>query len=148
MKKALMVLGAVILASCTTIKQLKNQDIQNYNASTHLVEKNNLYYINSKIDNKNSLLLFDTGANLTVIFDSTAVDNFELKQFGNFGTVTGADDKTAALRTFTAGFDNEIFKSDNKAFAFIDKTNTKCRKEMCYKGVLGLDVFFKNDWTC
>ena len=39
MKKALMVLGAVILASCTTIKQLKNQDIQNYNASTHLVEK-------------------------------------------------------------------------------------------------------------
>lgn len=134
-----------LLASCTTIKQLKNQDIENYNKSTNIIEKNNLYYINSKIDNKNSLLLFDTGANMTVLFDSTAIDNFELKKFGNFGTVTGADGKLTDLRTFTATFENEIFKSDNKAFAFIDKTNVKCKKEMYHKGVLGLDIFFKND---
>ncbi|WP_264558917.1 hypothetical protein [Flavobacterium sp. N2270] len=145
MKKALMLMVTVILASCTTIKQLKNQDIQNYNKSTNLIEKNNLYYINSKIDNKSSLLLFDTGANMTVVFDSTAIENFELKKFGNFGTVTGADGKLTDLRTFTAIFENEIFKSDNKAFAFIDKTNVKCKKEMYYKGVLGLDIFFKND---
>lgn len=144
-RKTYILLFLVFTTSCTTIKQLKNQEIQSFNESTKIIKDNNLFLINTLIDDYNTLLLFDTGATMSVIFDSIAIKKFEGKEFGNLGSVTGADGKSDGIKTFTASFENELFKSKNKAFVYLKKNSNKCNKPNNYKGVVGLDVFFKND---
>lgn len=146
MKKLLSsVLILFFIVSCTTIRHLKNQDIQSINGTANFVDSKNLVLLNTLIDGNNSVLLLDTGAQMSVIFDSTSVENFGTKKIGTLGEVKGIDGKTAGLRTFTALFESELFKSDNKAFAYIHKPIVKCQKESDFKGVIGLDVFFKNE---
>lgn len=145
MKKLIYLLSISCLLSCTTIKQLKNQKIINLNNCSNLLLDKKLVLLHTQINNKDVLMLFDTGATMSVIFDSTAVDNFDKIKFGSLGTITGADHKTTDLKTFTASFKNELFESDNKVFAYLKKNILKCQKENKYKGVIGLDVFFKDN---
>lgn len=143
--KSYLILFFVFITSCTTIKQLNNQEIQGFNESTKFIKDNSLLLINTLVDDNNTLLLFDTGATMSVIFDSIAIKNFENKEFGKLGTVTGADGKSDGIKTFTASFENELFRSKNKAFVYLKKTSDKCYKSKKYNGIVGLDVFFKND---
>ena len=133
------------LLSCTTIKQISNQKVTS-KSNCKLNEMNSkLIYFNAKLDNKEQAFLFDTGATMSVITDSVAIYKIEEKKFGNFGTVTGADNKTIDLKTFTAKFESELFESENKVFAFIPRPKTKCQPSESFKGILGLDVFFNNN---
>lgn len=145
MKKILYLLSIASFCSCTTIKQLKNQEIKNLNNCTDIISDKKLVYFNTKIDDKDVLMLFDTGATMSVIFDSTAINGFQQKKFGILGSVSGADHKTSDLKTFTASFKNELFESNNKVFAYLKKDLLKCQRENKFKGVVGLDVFFKNN---
>lgn len=135
----------IILNSCTTIKQLSNQKITTKIACSNNDFKEKMIYYNAEIDGKKENFLFDTGATMTVITDSTAITAMENKKFGNFGTVTGADKKTIDLKTFTATFESDLFYSENKAFAYVPKQITKCQQKENFKGIIGLDVFFNND---
>lgn len=145
MKKIIYLLSITSFWSCTTIKQFKNQEIKSLTNCTNIILDKKLVFLNTQIDNKNVLMLFDTGATMSVIFDSTAINDFQQKKLGALGTVTGADQKTADLKTFTASFKNELFESNNKVFAYLKKDLLKCQIENKFKGVVGLDVFFKNN---
>lgn len=146
MKKLILLLfTASLIISCTTIRQLSNQKIASKIGCSNNDFKEKMIYYTAKIDGKDENFLFDTGATMTVITDSTAITEMENKKFGNFGTITGADKKTIDLKTFTAKFESDLFYSDNKAFAYVPKQITKCQQKENYKGILGLDVLFNND---
>lgn len=140
--KKLSLLFLFIFCSCTTIKQLSSQKITTKIACSDNDFKEKMIYLKAKIDGKVENFLFDTGATMSVITDSTAITGMESKKFGNFGTVTGADNKTTDLKTFTAEFESEFFFSTNKAFAYVPRKQTKCQSKENFKGIIGLDVFF------
>lgn len=139
------VLFSVSLISCTSIKQLSNQEIlTKQNCEISKMDSKLIYY-DLKIDERVQKMIFDTGANMSVITDSLAIINYEQKKFGALGTVTGADGKETDLKTFTAKLESNLFESENKVFAFIPRSLTKCQKKEEFVGILGLDVFFKDN---
>ena len=132
-----------LLFSCTAIKQFSKEelstkvDCKNFNAESKMM------YYDALIDGKNQRMLFDTGAAMSVITDSTAILHND-KKFGALGTVTGADGEETDLRTFTAKFESALFSSDNKVFAYLPRPLTKCQKSESFVGILGLDAFLRN----
>ena len=104
-----------------------------------------LIYYDVKIDGYSEKLMFDTGATMCVITDSCAINLLNTKKFGVLGSVKGADNKKITLKTFIAQAESELFESENKVFAYIPRPISKCQKQESFKGILGLDVFFKND---
>lgn len=98
-----------------------------------------------KVDNQNQVFLLDTGATLSVISDSTAVENYHKKEKGNFGSIKGADRKKADLVTITSRLDSELFFCENKIFASLNMPTSQCDQKKAYKGIIGLDAFFMND---
>lgn len=143
--KKVTLLFLIIMTSCTTIKQLSSQKINTKINCSENDFNEKMIYFKAKIDGKQENFLFDTGATMTVITDSTAITGMDSKKFGNFGTVTGADNNTTDLKTFTAKFESDVFFSENKAFAYIPRKQTKCQPKENFKGIIGLDVFFIND---
>lgn len=135
----------IILNSCTTIKQLSNQKISGINDCKSNEMNSKMIYYDVKIDGFNETLMFDTGATMSVITDSSAINLIGTKKFGVLGSVTGADHKKITLKTFVAKAESELFESENKVFAYIPRPISKCQKQESFKGILGLDVFFKND---
>ena len=131
--------------SCTTIKQISKQKIETIINCKQVDLNSKMIYYKFNIDNVEQNLLFDTGATMSVITDSLAIKDINLKKIGNFGTVTGADKKQIDLKTFTSKIESELFFSENKAFAYIPKAISKCQKKDSFKGILGLDVFFINE---
>lgn len=141
LKFTLLCLFLITVTSCTTIKQLSNEKITATKACSKNDFDERMIYYTAKIDGKEEKFLFDTGATMAVITDSTAITAMETKKFGNFGTVTGADKKTVDLKTFTSKFESDLFYSDNKVFAYVPRKSAKCQSKEEYKGIVGLDVF-------
>ncbi len=141
LKFNLLCLFLITITSCTTIKQLSNEKITATKACSKNDFDERMIYYTAKIDGKEEKFLFDTGATMAVITDSTAITAMETKKFGNFGTVTGADKKTVDLKTFTSKFESDLFYSDNKVFAYVPRKSAKCQSKEEYKGIVGLDVF-------
>lgn len=145
MKKQLLFLSlASTLVSCTTIRQIKNQKIETRTNCSGFVAVNNKMIYHAKIDGVDQSFLFDTGSTISVLTDSTATD-MRQKELGSLGSVKMANNQKVKLQTMTASFDSELFHSDNKVFAYINAPKSKCSPDTSYKGILGMDAFFKND---
>jgi hypothetical protein len=145
MKKQFLILILVTtLVSCTTIRQIKNQKIETRTNCSGFVSVNNKMIYRAKIDGHEQSFLFDTGATLSVLTDSTVTD-MRKKELGNLGSAKLANNQKVKLQTMTASFDSELFQSNNKVFAYINAPKSKCNPDTSYKGILGMDAFFKND---
>lgn len=124
---------------------MSDEKILNVTNCANIILLKNKVYFNAKIDNKMQPLLFDTGAGISVIFDSTVVDNFKKKKIVTFGKISSADKKSIKKSTLTAKFESELFSSENKVFVYLQKNSTKCQKESIHRGIIGIDSFFNND---
>lgn len=143
--KIFLLLSGFLFFSCTTIKQLSSQKITTNTTCSSNNFNEKMIYLKAKVDYTEENFLFDTGAAMSVITDSSAITKIETKIFGNFGTVTGADKKTIDLKTFTAKFESDLFYSENKAFAFVPRPVIKCQQKEKFKGIIGLDVMFNDN---
>jgi hypothetical protein len=133
-----------IFCSCTTIKQLGKQEIKYNSNCSQLSIINNQILLDIDIENKTQQFLFDSGASISFLKDTTIIEDYKSIIKGKFGSAKSADNKKISITTFPLGIKNELFESKNKVFSFIEFPKTKCHKNIDYKGIIGLDLFFKN----
>jgi hypothetical protein len=146
MKTIAIIFGILLFISCKTIKQISNEEISVKTGCEQLSFEDKMPLFPIEIDNKETVFIFDTGATISVLIDSTLIDNFSKKDFSKFGSAKGADGKKVYNRRFTTSFNSNIFQSTNKVLTFINIPAKRCEKQKrYYKGILGLDVFFNDD---
>ncbi|WP_442787430.1 hypothetical protein [Flavobacterium suncheonense] len=141
-KKIVIFIFSIGLVSCTTLKQLSNQKIENKIGCSDIILKDRKMLINIEVDNKKQVFLFDTGATLSVITDTATVENYHKKEKGSFGSMKGANQKKTDLITITSKLNSELFYSENKILANLMQPQTRCQKKEIYGGIIGLDVAF------
>lgn len=146
MKTIAIIFGILLFISCKTIKQISNEEISVKTGCEQLSFEDKMPLFPIEIDNKETAFIFDTGATISVLIDSTLIDNFSKKDFSKFGSAKGADGKKVYNRRFTTSFNSNIFQSTNKVLTFINIPAKRCEKQKrYYKGILGLDVFFNDN---
>jgi hypothetical protein len=146
MKTIAIIFGILLFISCKTIKQISNEEISVKTGCEQLSFEDKMPLFPIEIDNKETVFIFDTGATISVLIDSTLIDNFSKKDFSKFGSAKGADGKKVYNRRFTTSFNSNIFQSTNKVLTFINIPAKRCEKQKrYYKGILGLDVFFNDN---
>jgi len=132
----------ILCTSCTTIKYIRNEKIVSYNACMPLLG-NNSTLVKAAVEGKQQTLLFDTGAMVSMLVDSSVVENLNTKKFGTFGSFQGANGVKKANRIFTTDLGTPLFTSLNKVMLLADMPISKCQKQN-YAGILGLDAFFNH----
>ena len=101
-----------------------------------------------QIDNQKSDFLFDTGATISCLIDSTVIENFSNKKFGTLASAKGADRKKVKVKFMTAAMHSSLFDSENKVLSYIEMPKSNCNKsKKSYSGIIGLDPFFENDMS-
>lgn len=134
------------LTSCKLFKALKLQDTKSILGNYTFNNTNNLIYFETLLENKKANFMFDTGATVSVITDSTYISNFSTKTFNGIGSVKGANGKKIKRKMLATSINSNIFSSQNKVFSFVNMiSNNKCAKKNEYQGILGLDIMFNND---
>lgn len=146
MKTFTIIFGFLLFVSCKTIKQISNEEIFVKTGCEQLSFEGKIPIFSVELDNKKNAFIFDTGATISVLLDSTIVDDFSEKDFSKFGSAKGADGKKVFNKRFTTNFKSNVFESSNKVLTFINMPTNGCEKrKKNYKGILGLDVFFENN---
>jgi hypothetical protein len=128
--------------SCKAIREFNKEDILQIAKCSELT-LGNYPIIDVQIDSVNTKFILDTGSGLSVLQDSTIINNFEDKSFFHFGSSKGADRKKIKNKFFSFTLNSSLFKSNNKVLVYIHKPVSICSKvEKSYSGIIGLDLFF------
>lgn len=141
MKIYLLMLSAIV-TSCTALKYAMDEKII-VKKNCAILSGSNLPLIDVEIEGKNLPFILDTGAMGSVLFDSTAIGNFDSKKLAGLGSRYSADKKKAKNRFMTAKVVTKLFESENKLMTFSIFPESKCNKSTM-KGILGLDAFFED----
>jgi hypothetical protein len=143
MKKLLALCILFLFISCGAIKILSNQEINNYQACSEITFQEKILLMPIEIDNSKSQFIFDTGATISALIDTTAVHNFHKKKYASLGSPKGADGKKIESKLLTCIVKNPLFESKNKVLTFVDFQKTDCNKSAKdFSGIIGLDLFF------
>lgn len=98
------------------------------------------------VEDDEHIFLFDTGAPMSTINDTTIIKEFSKREFGSLGSLQGADkSKKIAKKNFTVNLKTVLFESDNKIVTLLPMPKSKCSKSPI-KGIIGLDCFFNQDY--
>ncbi len=127
----------LLLVGCKTLKQSANEIIIDKKGNQPIVFENGIPKIEVIIDGNPNLFIFDTGANVSAIIDSTIITSFANKDFGYLGSVKGADGKKVKNRTFTTNIKTNLFESENMVMIYLNHPQTKCDNSSV-KGIIGL----------
>ncbi len=143
MKTAVLFIFSLLLASCKTIRQISNEEIAMQSGCENLLFEGKTPLFPLEINNTKTTFIFDTGATISALLDSTVIENFSEKDFSKFGSTKGANGKKVSNKRFAIKFKSNVFESNNKVLTFINMPISPCQREKrSYKGILGLDVFF------
>lgn len=146
MKKLLLFVLFAALYSCQAISILQNQKIILATDKVNFDPAQKLLYIPTQIHQKNTQLVFDTGAMFSAVFSAESVCPNELKHAIRFGSVFGADHKKQAQKLVVLPVSSPLFKSENKVFAAVKMQQSVCTKpENQLQGVYGMDLFFHQE---
>ncbi len=146
MKKLSLFVLLAALYSCQAISILQNQKITLASDKTTFDRSQKLLYIPAQIHQKNSQLVFDTGAMFSAVFSADSLYPKELERAISFGTVWGADDKKQPQKLVVLPVKCSLFESENKVFAAVNMPQSLCTKsENRLLGVLGMDLFFHQE---
>lgn len=126
--------------------QIVKQEVTLKNDCSQIIIEGNQPLISLEIDKTKTTFLFDTGATMSLLTDSTVVTNFAQKDFGS-RSAKGAGGKKVKIKTLVTELNSNNFESHNKALLYMDMPQTKCERKIKrnHTGILGMDVFFKND---
>ncbi|HMK06671.1 MAG TPA: hypothetical protein VK476_04020, partial [Flavobacterium sp.] len=137
------ILLAILLTSCTTLKYAANEKITTKKDCSAFT-LGGLASMEVELENKKQPFILDTGAMISVLLDSSAIENFGHKKLGSFGTFVSADNKKKRNSFLTAKFSSPLFESENKMLNLSLMPKSQCSKGKYFKGILGLDVFFED----
>ena len=140
MKKIIVLLFVSLLSSCTAIKQMKNEKINFKKDCSSMFFDKQKALVNVVIDQIDTNFMFDTGAGISVLTDSTIID-YKTKKIGFLGSSKGADRKKIKNKFLTVSLKNNLFESENKVLVFINMPISVCSAKKKYSGILGMDVF-------
>ena len=141
-------LHGMILGSCTSIRMLSNQKIISKTNCSELSFEGKIPLIPITIEGLNKKFIFDTGATISMVSDSTMIKGFSDKEFGTFGAAKGADEKKIRNKMLPVSINSNLFESKNKVLTFINLPASKCEKVTKKQaGIIGLDLFFDKDLT-
>jgi hypothetical protein len=146
MKKLLLFVLFAALYSCQAISILQNQKITLATDEVNFDPAQKLLCIPTQIHQKNTQLVFDTGAMFSGIFSAETMCPNELKRAIRFGSVFGADHKKQAQMLVVLPVSSPLFQSENKVFAAVNMQQSVCTKpENQLQGVCGMDLFFHQE---
>jgi predicted aspartyl protease len=141
--KKLYFIPLFLIFSCTAIKQLSNEKVEQKKECSSITFEKKTPLLTVKLDQVETSFLFDTGAGLSVLLDSTIIPNFNEKKFGYLGSAKGANRKKIKNRFLTVNLKTALFESENKVLTFINMPKSYCSKsKKTYTGILGMDLFF------
>jgi predicted aspartyl protease len=141
--KIKIILLVILLSSCTTLKYAANEKITAKN-NCSVFTLNTFAAIEAELENKKYPFILDTGAMVSILLDSTAIENFGEKKLGSFGTNLSADKTKKHNRFFTAKISSPLFESENKMLSLSLMPESICSKGKYFKGIIGLDMFFED----
>ena len=142
--KIKIILLSGLMTSCTTLKYAANEKIATKrDCSTFTL--GGLASMEIELESKKQPFILDTGAMISTLFDTTAIENFSDKTLGSFGGNLSAD-KTRKQNLFlTAKVSSPLFESENKMLNLSIMPESKCSKGKYFKGIIGLDLFFEDN---
>ncbi len=143
--KRVVLLLCFAITSCTAYKQISKEQITVKSGCEVLDLSRGHALMNVSLEGTQHAFMFDTGATVSTLNDSTIVADFSNRKFGTLPIpMSGADSKKIKRRIFTTQFENELFHSENKTLSAISMPRTKCQGKPL-KGIIGLDCFFNDD---
>lgn len=128
--------------SCTSVTKIASQEIKTKKAEQNLTFSGKIPLLPVIVDQKQANFIFDTGATVSALTDSTLVSDFKDKSFDFFLSTKGADGKKVKNKKVTVGFSSSLFESSNKVLTFIRMPIPVCSSKKAYSGIVGMDVFF------
>ncbi len=128
--------------SCTSVTKIASQEIKTKKAEQNLTFSGKIPMLSVIVDQKQANFIFDTGATVSALTDSTLVSDFKDKSFDFFLSTKGADGKKVKNKKVTVGFSSSLFESPNKVLTFIKMPVPVCSSKKAYSGIVGMDVFF------
>ncbi|WP_317167550.1 hypothetical protein [Flavobacterium lotistagni] len=143
--KVVLVLFFALLASCTAVKYVMNEKIVLKEECIDISSKG-IPVFEVELENKKQSFVFDSGATTSVVNDSNAIPEFSKKKIARFGSHVGADRKKSQNKLLTVKLQSTIFESENKLVLFSQMPQSACSKGLLFKGIVGLDAFFQNDF--
>jgi len=155
MKKIILLLSLIALASCKTVKIVSQQDLKLSYASEKIELKNNSILIHCAIEDKPQTFQVDLGATSSVIFDTLVIPNYYRREKGTFGSVKSADDKSTKTAFVALKATNNLASSLNKAFLVVPVYNQSMSQYDCIPkdvkndkvGLYGYDFFGYDDYV-
>ena len=103
--------------------------------------------LEAELEGRRQFFIFDSGSMITVLTDSTAVENFSKKKTASFGNYVSASGNKKKNRMFTTNVSTTLFESKNKVMLYSSLPRTRCTKKATIAGIIGLDAFFENDFS-
>lgn len=141
--KKLFLLFSFALCSCKLIRLTKEENIV-FKSNEMKLDLNNELRVKVKIDNKNEVFLFDTGASNTIVYDTTLIKDFSKKERIN---LFGARDPNGKLATFytPTNIETDMFSYNNQLVTILPAVKNYCMNNYNIKGIVGSSFFNKCD---
>lgn len=134
------------LTNCKLIKAIKQQEIKNTPGKYFYNNKKDFIYFETLLENNKVNFMFDTGASMSLITDSTCISDFTKKVYKGIGSIKGADRKKINRKILVTPIETTLFSSRNKVFSYVNMNSTnKCTKKNEFQGILGVDVIFQDN---
>ena len=145
MQRATLLFSFLLLISCTAVRQLANEKVENKYDCLDINLRDKFPLVEVSLDKNSVPFLFDTGAMRSTLIDSLSLPSFKNKKASSLGVIMGADGKKIKNRLYVVSFKSKIFESDEKVLSFLNMPKSSCTESnKSYSGILGLDAFFNN----
>lgn len=133
---------SIFMNSCKAYRQYKNQEYQYFETSQNFKLIKDMMIVSTKIEDQSYPFIFDTGASVTVLTDTTVLKDSQNRTLSTFGKATMPDGGIKKNEALTINdFDTEIFKAKNKMALLLSANKPKC-DTFRYRGLIGTDVFW------
>ncbi|MBS7786100.1 hypothetical protein KIH23_02225 [Flavobacterium sp. CYK-55] len=150
MKSIVGLIITTLLFGCTVSKWPKEEKINQIKGAEWFRLINKQIFVDVEIENNKTRFMLDTGSRVSAAIDTTIIPNFCQRKFLQGGLLKSADDRMIRHSVFLASVKSNLFKSYNKALAYIKMPIVSCNtfNRNC-SGILGLDFFVNNKFpTC
>lgn len=136
-------LMCLCLCSCKLIKLTSAEEIV-FKSNQMKLTFNEGLSVEVKVDNTPEHFLFDTGADGTVVFDTTLIKNFSKKERINLFNVKDPNGQVATFYT-PANIETEMYLYNNHLVTVLLGMKNYCTDKYFYKGIIGSAFFKKNN---
>ena len=145
-----MLFSIAIITGCKSYKYSIQEDVRENFACQKIDLINNQVLIHTALDGRPQTLKLDMGASSSVIFDTSVIQNYYLKDKSSFGGARGAANVKMKIKRLPLSISDSLFSSPNKVFTVIENgpfSKKDCDTSTYNCGLYGLDFFKKNKLT-